>query len=625
MASALSSTEDPRTFVTPTGASPVSHTPSSDHGLDALVGELISGSHGEIASLLGSLVGYWGRERLADIAPKFAMLRGGPGALGDNPDALSGLVFSHFETRPGARSRRAVFRFPPQKVGKDLAGAKAAVWAANPDQQGWGVLAGIDLANRMVSLVWSSAHADAGVHPRALVADDWVNPAPKPDVLVEFGYRVLDGEPLPAVVDALLNRALPCFVPGGGPPDGVFVDDLDALCAWACDLNHSYIAIQGPPGTGKTYRGAHVIHALIRAGKRVGVTALSHAAADNLLRATWEVFAAKGELGTLRAAKKGSKEKRPVDGYLEGVDYVDSNAGVAAGSYNLVVGTTWLFASKAMREAPVDVLVIDEAGQLALADGVAAAGSATNLVLLGDPLQLAQVSQAHHPKGAGNSVLGHVLGDTATLPAHRGVFLAETRRMHPSVCAFISQTFYEGRLTSHPSCALQRLEPGGAGLRWIEAHHEGRSTESPEEATLVAATVRELLGTPWVGIDGETRVLGPEDFLVVAPYNDQVDLLKSILGVDVDTACVPVGTVDKFQGREAPVTFFTMTTSSEEDAPRGVGFLFSPHRLNVAVSRARCISYLVCTKALLASEGRSPDDQRLITIVNSFMDHINVP
>ena len=272
-----------------------------------------------------------------------------------------------------------------------------------------------------------------------------------------------------------------------------------------------------------------------------------------------------------------------------------------------------------LASAPVDVLLVDEAGQLGLADALAASRSARNLVLLGDPLQLPQVSQAAHPGGSGLSVLEHVLGDDVTIPPDRGVFIQETRRMHPDVCSFISDEIYQGRLTSHASCEAQGTQ-FGTGLRWIRAEHAGRTSLAPEEADLVRTEIGRLMGTPWTNADGESRPLTAHDFMVVAPYNNQVNHLRAHLDADPLTRGVPVGTVDKFQGRQAAVVFFTMTASSSAEISRGTDFLFSRNRLNVAISRARCLAYLVCTEDLLNTRARDVADMRLISTLCSFVE-----
>jgi uncharacterized protein len=425
-----------------------------------------------------------------------------------------------------------------------------------------------------------------------------------------------DDPPSPVSL-ALLAREQPRFTQGHGPLGGVFRDDLDSTLAWVDHLDNSYVAIQGPPGTGKTYSGAHIIYELIRAGQRVGITAMSHAAIDNLLRATYEVFESKGELVSLRALRQAA---RPADGGMEGVRYNAKKDELESDRFNLVAGTTWLWSRPGLRAYPVDVLIVDEAGQLALADAVASANAARNIVLLGDPLQLAQVSQAEHPDGSGASVLEHVLGEHATILDTQGVFIAETRRMHPDVCSFISNQIYEGRLTSHASCS-QQVTTFGTGLRWLRAEHSSRSTESYEESALVIEQIRAMLGTPWTNQRGESRPLTATDFMVVAPYNDQVRLLRREFDRTPGLVDVQVGTVDKFQGREAPVVFFTMTTSSGDDMPRGPEFLFSRNRLNVAVSRARCLAYLVCTEELLNSRARTIEEMRLIGTLSSFVEY----
>jgi uncharacterized protein len=344
---------------------------------------------------------------------------------------------------------------------------------------------------------------------------------------------------------------------------------------------------------------------------------MSHPAMDNLLCEIVQVFKAKGDLDRLHAIRRGSE---PPGGGLQGVNYASSNPPCARDDFNLVAGTTWLFSGNDMKDAPVDVLIVDEAGQLALADTLAASRSAFNLILLGDPLQLPQVSQASHPGSGGRSVLEHVLGDDVTIPSERGVFLRETWRMHPDICRFISEQIYEGRLVSHPSCAIQDTE-FGTGLRWLEADHSSCSTESVEEAEIVVREIGKLVGTGWVDQHGDQSRLSVDDFMVVAPYNDQVRLLRVHLDANRRTRGVRVGTVDKFQGREAPVVFFTMTTSSADDMPRSPDFLFSRNRLNVAVSRARCLAYLVCTENLLNSRARDVDEMRLISTLCSFVEY----
>jgi len=284
----------------------------------------------------------------------------------------------------------------------------------------------------------------------------------------------------------------------------------------------------------------------------------------------------------------------------------------------VMAGTAWLWAREGMERA-VDVLFIDEAGQVALADALAMAQAARNVVLLGDPQQLAQVTQGTHPLGAGVSVLEHLLGDAPTIPPDRGVFLDQTWRMHPDVCRFVSEAMYEGRLTSQEQCARQRVDsPGlsGTGCRWLAVPHVGNRQTSDEEAAAIAVEVGRLLdGGVVTDRDGVSTALTPADILVVAPFNAQVARLRRELGEDAR-----IGTVDKFQGQEAPVVFFSMTSSSGEDVPRGMDFLFSRNRLNVAVSRAQCLAVVVCAPDLLEARCNSVEQMRLVNALCRFVE-----
>ena len=283
-----------------------------------------------------------------------------------------------------------------------------------------------------------------------------------------------------------------------------------------------------------------------------------------------------------------------------------------------------MFVSKPVKQCPVDILFADEAGQIALADMLATSMATGNLVLVGDPLQLSQVTQASHPRSSGCSALDHVLGEDETMPGERGVFLPVTRRMHPDVCEFISDQIYEGRLISYSgedfNCAWQTTV-AGTGLRWLPVSHTNNTRSSPEEADLIIAEILRLIGTEWTDDKGTQNTLGTEDFVIVTPYNDQQRLLTDRLNSRPETAGIEVGTVDLFQGQEAAVVFFSMATSNGDNVVRGKDFLFSRNRLNVAISRARCLAYLVCTEELLNTRARSVVDMRLISTLNAFVEY----
>jgi uncharacterized protein len=281
-----------------------------------------------------------------------------------------------------------------------------------------------------------------------------------------------------------------------------------------------------------------------------------------------------------------------------------------------VGATAWHWAHPDQRAA-VDVLFIDEAGQMSLADAMACAHGARSVVLLGDPQQLAHVSQGIHAHGSGASVLAHLLGDRATVDRTRGVFLARSWRLHPDVCRFVSDTMYDGQLVSVEHCASQRvISPGltGTGLRMLAVEHTGNRQRAHEEVAAIREQVDLLLGGRFVDAHGLERPLTLEDILIVAPYNAQVRCLKAAM------PHARIGTVDKFQGQEAPVVFFSMTSSSGDDIPRGLDFLFSKNRLNVAVSRAQALAVVVCSPALLHSRCRTVADMQLINMLCRFAD-----
>jgi len=268
------------------------------------------------------------------------------------------------------------------------------------------------------------------------------------------------------------------------------------------------------------------------------------------------------------------------------------------------------------------VLFVDEAGQMSLANVLAASPSAKSIVLLGDPQQLDQPQRGVHPPGAEASALSHLLNGRATIGADQGLFLAESWRLHPDICTFTSEVFYDNRLMPRPENATQRLTVegplNGTGLRFVPVNHSGNQSESPEEAARIAEIVGQLLrnDSAWTNKKGETAPLLLSDILIVAPYNAQVSVLSQTLPEKAR-----IGTVDKFQGQEAPVVIYSMTTSTPEDAPRGMEFLYSSNRLNVATSRAQCLTVLVASPSLFEVQCKTP---RQIELVNAFCRYLEM-
>jgi predicted RecB family nuclease len=378
------------------------------------------------------------------------------------------------------------------------------------------------------------------------------------------------------------------------------------VCEIVGELECSTLAVQGPPGTGKTFTGAELVLSLVKQGKRVGVTATSHKVVGNLLERIHEHAGEQQDVQLLQLAKE--KDRCAADGVTFATDNKSFDAEFATGQFQVVGGTAWLFSRAAMRKS-VDVLIVDEAGQFSLADALAVSTAADSLVLLGDPQQLAQPSKGVHPEGAGSSALAHLLAGQHTIAGDQGVLLNRTWRMHPNLCEFVSDTFYDGQLEPVESCYQQTVhgddEWAGAGLRCRFVEHSGNKTSSVEEAAAINDGIAELLGRSWTNQFGITKALTLEDFLVLTPYNAQVSLLRRSLPEGTR-----IGTVDKFQGQEAAVAFYSLAASSADDISRGMDFLFNLNRLNVAVSRARCLTFLVFNPRLLAVQAHSAGQAR---------------
>lgn len=391
-----------------------------------------------------------------------------------------------------------------------------------------------------------------------------------------------------------LLRRIPPRLHGAGLAPVAGGDTVTAVVDSALRLDDSYLAVQGPPGTGKTHLGAQVIARLVGRGWRIGVVAQSHAVIENLLERVLVAGVEPGRVG------KRSSPDRTTGGWtvLEGNDipaFLVQGGGVVLG------GTSWDVTHRGRVGArALDLLVVDEAGQYSLADTIAVAAAARNLLLLGDPQQLPQVSQGLHPEPVDESALGWLSGGHDVLPAHLGYFLAETWRMHPALTAAVSALSYDGRLAARtPTTTARSLEGIAPGLHPEPVEHAGDSVESEAEARAVVDLVRRTVGTRWTdpSADRFDEPLRPADLAVVAPYNAQVALIRTLLDA-AHLRETPVGTVDKFQGKEAVVVIVSMTASSAADVPRGISFLLKRNRLNVAVSRAQWASHLVHSPAL---------------------------
>jgi len=392
---------------------------------------------------------------------------------------------------------------------------------------------------------------------------------------------------------------------------------LHSLCA-----QPSVLPIQGPPGSGKSYSGGGMVAELVRRRHRIGITAVSHKVISNLLQ--YACAAARADNIQLRAVQKANDTDGCADRMVEQVDENEEILdALQSGSANVAAGSPWLWARAEIVDA-VDVLFVDEAGQMSLADVIAISQAAKSVVLLGDPQQLNQPQQGVHPPGVDVSALAHLLDGRATIEPEKGLFLKETWRLHPDVCAFTSELFYDGRLAARPENRDQRLNTkrplDGSGLRYIPVQHSGNQSESQEEVEKVRELFTTLLasGATWTDRTGEQRALKLGEILVVAPYNAQVAALAKAL-----PRGARVGTVDKFQGQQAPVVIYSMTTSTPEDAPRGMEFLYSLNRLNVATSRAQCVAVVVGSPALFQVDGKTPRQIQLANALCRYLEMAN--
>lgn len=566
--------------------------------------------HGRV--LLASMLSYFRQEEKNAWWEHFRLRELPVGEQLDEREMLGGLRFVETMPKVGKeRNSRCRFSFPPQDTAIAAEDAVYFTQAEDPasDKTTSLTVAAIDLVAG--SVVFSMNKAAEARPPTAVFRQQVVGAKPLEKSLLDFAESVasrgFDRRGRYAAVSALLLRRKPLAeadVQQLRRPEENLGQATERLCG---GLDFDALPIQGPPGSGKTRTGAHAILALSMAGKKVGITAVSHKVIGNLLdaiRRAAEQDPAKPEIRLVH--------KDDGDDPVAGVEYVENTAdAVAAISGRTVVGgTAWLWADDRAAEQ-LDYLFIDEAGQMALAQALAAGRSAQNIVLLGDPQQLEQPRKGAHPDGADVAALVHLLGKgRVTLADDQGLFLDSTYRLHPAICGFTSELYYENRLVPVTGLELQRLEGetpfSGSGLFLVEVQHEGNQAQADEEVRVVAGIVQSILrpDVHWTDRFGKARPITANDVLVVAPYNAQVGALTRALrqyGVS------RVGTVDKFQGQEAPIVIYSCTSSSAQDAPRGMPFLYDPHRFNVATSRAQGIVIVVASPRLFEPDCRTPE------------------
>ena len=556
-----------------------------------------------ITELLAWLLEYHRRDAKPMWWRYFERLEMDQDARAADADCLAGLVRTDRDPWPEARSHVYEYAFDPEQDTRLHEGSKVCVIADTITKV---PIHTFDAANGLLTLKIGNARTLPGRCD--LIPDERQDPEPIPGSIERYVRSWDEGTPSSRAVADLIARHPPRL--RGDVPLMAGDQSAGAITA-ARAMDGTTLAIQGPPGTGKTTTGARIIAALLADGKRVGVMATGHAVILNLLEKV-----AEQEPGLAgRVFKVGKESDHPLveSGWMRLLDSSGA-ADVVARQPCVIGGTAWLFSRPEMI-GTLDYLFIDEAGQVPLANAVAAGMSAENLILMGDQMQLAQPMQGDHPGESGASCLAYLLQGHSVIPDTLGIFLGTSFRMHPDVCSLISDCFYEGRLSSHTATTGNRVHvnrpdavASGSGVVFLPVPHDGNTQGSEEEVEQIAELVDSLVQGTVTIRGGTPRALTLADILIVAPFNLQVRALRARLGSEAR-----IGSVDKFQGQEAPVVIVSMCASTLDDAPRGPQFLLSPNRLNVAISRAQALAIVVGSPLLGDVRVRSVEELQLVS------------
>lgn len=529
----------------------------------------------------------------------------------DDPECLGGLARTDLRPEKIKLSYGHEYRFSPEQETKLRQGSKC-IFAHDLTRRA--TIEAFDSIAGLLTLKFSSAEAPASL---GLIPDEWVNPAPIVQSIEGLIRRYRESGKLPSAIDHFLHRWPPALR-GRSTREPIILPGTDLLqgsIKAAIDLDDSTLCIQGPPGTGKTFTAAHMIVALLKLGKRVGITSNSHRAICLLLNEAAKL--AEASRYSFRGVKVGGDDEDQEDLH-KWIECVESASKLFTGTQlpNLIGGTAWAFSHTGAQGA-LDYLFVDEAGQVSVANLLGMAPSTRNIILIGDQMQLSQPIKGSHPGESGTSTLEYLLQDHSTIPDDLGIFLGETWRMHPEVCRFISGAVYEDRLKPKPLTASRMIRFGtgarryvqqNAGVVFVPTEHEGNTYESEEEAEVIAQIVAELTDQFITDSKKPDRRLTRDDILIVTPYNLQVRKLTERL------PGIRVGTVDKFQGQEAAVVIYSMCASSGDASPRGIEFLFSKNRLNVAISRAQTLAIVVGNRALARTRCTTVEQMQLVNV-----------
>lgn len=553
--------------------------------------------------ILAHMLDWYRREKKSFYWEKFRLIELPENELLEERKAIAYLIYTGEKVKE-KRSFVYTYKVPNQEC--DL---KVGDTLNTISGERFGSLFDLDFENGLLRIKYGK-EIEAHEHPSSIFSIKDISPGSKEQAIINLAEWTVDhsmdsdSETYRAARQLLMNVS-----PTLTEERTEYEDITEKTFDFVSKLDNSYLPVQGPPGAGKSFSGSHLIVKLVQEGKKIGITALSHKVISNLLTKVWEV-AGEQDLSIQMLQKVKADYDEAVPWLVTtGEDAIQT----ALGNADVIAGTSFMWSKPPYTDA-VDYLFVDEAGQLSLIDTLAVSHCCSNLVLLGDPQQLKQPQQGVHPDGTEVSALEHVLQDEKTISDEQGIFLAETWRMHSSINAFVSELFYENRLKSKDHLDQQQIlgsKYSGAGLYLEEVEHSGNTNSSSEEVEKVVEIVHQLTSgeTTFINQKGEEATLTTSDIKIITPYNAQVQAIKQQLPT------IEVGTVDKFQGQEAPVIIYSVATSSLEDAPRGMDFLFSPNRFNVAVSRARTRFIMVANPAVFEAECKSPHQ---IKLANAF-------
>lgn len=526
----------------------------------------------------------------------------------DEKSALTGLVFTG-ERTIDKRSVIDTYTFPNQEC--EL---RPGNQIKNKEGKSAGDIVELDEVNNLIKLKKGPSIKDK--HATTLIKYDKIILKDKEESLIQFAEWLLENgfiNDLPnykATRNLLLNSA-----PSVTIPVVETSNLLEKSIDWASKLASGYLPIQGPPGSGKSYTGSHTIFELIKKGYKIGITALSHKVIINLLQKVKDLADNQGfDLNIIYKGAKTDDENHPWTMAKDVKSIVERLA-----DYHIIAGTSFMWCNESLKDS-LDYLFIDEAGQFALIDTLVVSQSAKNMVLLGDHQQLKQPIKGVHPEGTDVSALEHILAGKKTIPSDKGIFLAKSWRMHPEICLFDSEMFYESRLQPVENLEYQRIEGNtlftGSGLFFKPVLHEGNSNLAIEEIEEIVKIVNDLTKGDVYFYDNQNvkHQVKKEHIKIITPYNSNVfEMQKRIENV-------AIGTVDKFQGQEAPIIIYSLCSSSPEDAPRGMEFLYSPNRFNVAVSRAKAVFIMVGSPNIFEPDCKSHEQIKLANPFCRFME-----